>query len=73
MNLFRGLEGHNRSLVKAITWRATGSIDTFVISYILTGHLKVAGSIAGTELLTKVVLYYFHERIWAVISWGRRS
>jgi uncharacterized membrane protein len=73
MNLFRGLEGHNRSLVKAITWRATGSIDTFVISYILTGHLKVAGSIAGTELLTKVVLYYFHERIWAVISWGRRG
>jgi uncharacterized membrane protein len=73
MNWFWGLEGHNRSLVKAVTWRITGSIDTFVISLILTGHLAVAGSIAATELLTKIALYYFHERIWAAVSWGRRN
>jgi len=50
----------------------TGSLDTFVISFILTGHLKVAGSIAATELLTKVVLYYLHERAWGLVHWGRR-
>jgi uncharacterized membrane protein len=72
MNWFWGLEGHHRSLVKAITWRITGSIDTFVISFILTEHLAVAGSIAATELLTKIALYYFHERIWATVPWGRR-
>ena len=64
-------EAHSRSLAKAISWRATGTLDTFVISYLITGELVLAGSIAGTELLTKIVLYYGHERIWAVIPWGR--
>jgi uncharacterized membrane protein len=68
--IFSGREAHSRSLVKAISWRATGTIDTFVISYIITGHAAVAGSIAGTELLTKILLYYFHERVWASIPWG---
>ena len=67
----RGREGHRRSLVKAVTWRLTGSFDTFVISFILTGHLAVAGSIAATELLTKIVLYYLHERAWHFVPWGR--
>ena len=73
MNLLRGFEGHRRSLVKAATWRITGSIDTFVISFVLTGRATLAGSIAATELLTKIALYYFHERIWAAVSWGRRA
>jgi uncharacterized membrane protein len=68
--LFRGHEAHGRSIVKAISWRITGSLDTFVISWIITGRTMLAGSIAGTELLTKILLYYFHERIWAVIPWG---
>jgi uncharacterized membrane protein len=67
----RGAEGHRRSLAKAVTWRLTGSLDTFVISFILTGHWTLAGSIAVTELLTKIVLYYFHERAWHFIPWGR--
>ena len=66
-------EAHSRSLAKAISWRATGTLDTFVISYIITGHAVLAGSIAGTELLTKVLLYYLHERAWAKIPWGRRA
>jgi uncharacterized membrane protein len=73
MRWLRGFEGHHRSLAKAITWRITGSVDTFVISYILTGHWKVAGSIAATEVITKIALYYFHERLWALASWGRRD
>jgi uncharacterized membrane protein len=72
MTWFWGLEGHHRSLAKAVTWRIGGSIDTFVISFIWTGRLTLASSIAATELITKIVLYYFHERIWAVIQWGRR-
>jgi len=72
MSWFQGAEGHHRSLVKAITWRITGSIDTFIISFILTGRLTLAGSIAGTELLTKIGLYYLHERAWAVVPWGRK-
>ncbi len=64
-------EAHSRSLAKAISWRATGTLDTFVISYIITGQWVLAGSIAGPELLTKIGLYYGHERVWAVIPWGR--
>jgi uncharacterized membrane protein len=70
--IFSGREAHARSLVKAITWRTTGTIDTFVISFIITGRFAIAGSIAGTELLTKILLYYFHERVWAVIPWGTK-
>jgi uncharacterized membrane protein len=70
MMLFRGREAHSRSLAKAISWRITGTIDTFVISFIITGKASVAGSIAAIELITKIVLYYFHERLWAVVPWG---
>src|SRR3546814_8694883 len=68
MCLFRGVESHPRSLVKAISWRALGSIDTFVLSYIFTGSTAAAASIAGTEVFTKIVLFYFHERAWSLRS-----
>jgi uncharacterized membrane protein len=70
--IFSGREAHSRSLAKAVSWRITGTIDTFVISFIITGRITLAGSIAGTELLTKILLYYFHERIWAAIPWGAK-
>lgn len=72
MSLFGGREAHGRSLAKAVSWRITGTIDTFIISYIVTGKATIAGSIAAVELMTKIALYYFHERIWAVIPWGHR-
>jgi uncharacterized membrane protein len=64
-------EGHHRSLAKAVSWRMTGSIDTFIISYIITGRASLAAPIALTELLTKIALYYFHERAWALVRWGK--
>jgi len=64
-------EAHIRSLVKAVSWRITGTIDTFVISIIVTGKLSIAGSIAAIELVTKLALYYSHERVWTTIRWGR--
>lgn len=62
---------HRRSLSKAITWRIAGSLDTFVLSLLVTGQLKYAVSIASVEALTKIVLYYLHERAWRRIAWGR--
>ena len=62
---------HGRSLLKATTWRIIGSIDTFVLSWLFTGHIGVAGSIAGTEIFTKIGLFYVHERVWAVLPWGK--
>jgi uncharacterized membrane protein len=70
--LFRGAETHVRSVLKAISWRTLGTLDTFAISWLLTGKVEIAGSIAGLEIITKIAWYYLHERIWAAIHWGRR-
>jgi len=67
----RAPEAHSRSLIKAVSWRLVGSIDTFVISYLVTGKLVFAASIASVETVTKVILFYGHERVWAAVPWGR--
>ncbi len=61
----------SRSLAKAISWRVTGTIDTIVISYLITGKTKWALSIGFVEVFTKIVLYFVHERIWNRLSFGR--
>ncbi len=66
-------ESHLRSMVKAASWRATGTIDTFILGYVFTGSVKVAGSIATTEVITKLGLFYLHERAWDRFSWGRSA
>jgi len=60
-----------RSFVKAVSWRLTGSVDTMVISLLITGRIKWALSISGVELFTKVGLYFLHERVWEKIPLGR--
>ena len=64
-------DSHFRSIVKAVSWRVAGSIDTFVLSFIFTGSIGVAGAIAGAEAITKMILYYLHERTWSVILWDQ--
>jgi uncharacterized membrane protein len=64
-------EKHYRSLVKAVSWRITGSIDTLIISFLVTGKLTYAFTISGVELFTKIFLYYIHERVWVKIPFGR--
>ncbi|MFM5931748.1 MAG: DUF2061 domain-containing protein [Novosphingobium sp.] len=72
MFLFKGHEQHSRSFAKAVSWRVLGSIDTFLLSWFFTGSPKAAGAIASTEVITKILLYYFHERVWSSIKWGAR-
>ena len=59
-----------RSLIKTLTWRILATTDTFLISWIITGYLTLAGAIAGIEVITKMFLYYAHERGWSKIKWG---
>jgi uncharacterized membrane protein len=66
-------DSHPRSIAKAVSWRITGSLDTFVLSFLFTGSAKLAGSIAGAEMATKMVLYYLHERAWSVIRWDQQG
>lgn len=62
------MDTHKKSLIKAFTWRAVGSLDTFVLSYFITGQIKMASSIAAIELFSKIILYWIHERVWQRIS-----
>jgi uncharacterized membrane protein len=64
-------QARTRSLVKAISWRVVGGIDTFILSLVITGNAKFAVSIVSIEALTKIGLYYLHERVWRRIAWGR--
>ena len=64
-------EKHYRSFIKALSWRVTGTIDTMVVAYFVTGQLKLAISIGCVELFTKIGLYYCHERVWDKIKLGR--
>ncbi len=59
-----------RSVAKAISWRTVGTLDTMIVSYFVTGNLIMAASIGTIEVLTKMVLYYFHERAWNRIKFG---
>jgi uncharacterized membrane protein len=62
-----------RSIMKSVSWRIIGTVDTIAISWLITGTLKFALSIGFVELITKMVLYIVHERLWNKISWGKKS
>jgi uncharacterized membrane protein len=53
-----------RHLAKTLTWRVLATTDTFIIAWVITGTVSFAASIATIEVLTKMVLYYWHERAW---------
>lgn len=56
-----------KSFMKSISWRIVGTLDTIIISYFITGKVTLALSIGSIEVITKTILYYFHERLWAHI------
>lgn len=62
-------DSNMKSILKAISWRIVGTIDTFLIAYFVTGETKIAFSIGSIEILSKMVLYYLHERTWNKITW----
>ncbi|PVA08617.1 hypothetical protein DC366_18265 [Pelagivirga sediminicola] len=59
-----------RSTSKTATWRITASLDTTLLAWIFSGNLGTAVSIGGIEVFTKLILYFFHERMWSRIQYG---
>ena len=55
---------YKRHLLKTISWRIIGTLDTFILSWIITGNVKIGLTIGGVETITKMFLYFFHERLW---------
>jgi len=64
-------ENKSRSIGKSISWRVLASCDTILISYVITGSFTIAATIGSIEVLTKMALYYFHERVWNRMEFGR--
>ena len=64
------LESRKRHIAKTLTWRGVGTLDTMVISWIISGNPFTGLKIGFAELITKMVLYYLHERAWYKIDFG---
>ena len=61
-------ESHKRHIAKTVTWRVVGTLDTIIISWAITGNPFTGLKIGVSEVITKMVLYYLHERFWFRIS-----
>lgn len=66
----RHRETMRRTTVKTGLWRLIASLDTFALAWFFTGSVATAASIGGLEIFTKLILYFFHERIWARLPFG---
>ena len=55
---------YKRHIAKTISWRIIGTIDTMVLSWFITGSWKMGLAIGGIEVITKMILYFLHERAW---------
>jgi uncharacterized membrane protein len=59
---------YKRHIAKTISWRIIGTLDTMILSAIVTGSWTVGLTIGGVEVITKMVLYFLHERVWYKFS-----
>jgi uncharacterized membrane protein len=64
------LESRKRHIAKTFTWRLIGTLDTMLIAWIISGDPLTGLKIGFAEVVTKMVLYYFHERIWYKFNFG---
>ena len=62
-----------RHIAKTITWRIVGSLDTLMLATFFSGSFEIGGWIAITEVITKTILYYLHERVWYSYNWETRN
>jgi uncharacterized membrane protein len=65
-------DAHLRSIIKALSWRAFGTIATILIVFTFTRRIVISLGVGAVELITKLVLYYLHERIWALIPFWKK-
>lgn len=66
-------ESRIRHLLKTFTWRGIGTISTIALAWFITGSPKSGVKIGGIEFLTKMVLYYLHERVWYRTNYGLKD
>ncbi len=65
-------ETRARSIVKAVLYRLLIIISAFIVVYWQTGRIDMATSITGITTITGTTIYYFYERVWSKVKWGRK-
>ena len=63
-------DSRKRHIYKTFTWRFIGTVDTMIISTFISGNPFIGVKISGAETVTKMFLYYFHEKLWYKINFG---
>ena len=61
---------HKRTMAKTISWRIIASLTTMTIVYLFTGEMILSLGVGAVEVVSKMILYYLHERAWGKLSWG---
>ena len=64
---------YKRHIAKTVSWRVIGTLDTMIISGIITGSWSLGLAIGGIEVITKMILYYLHERVWLRSNFGTKE
>ena len=67
------MDSHVRSIVKAVTWRAGGTLVTFLVAWIITQKLELSIQIGLIDTIIKIGAFYGHERFWNKITFGREK
>lgn len=65
------IETHTRSVAKSLSWRLTATLTTILLVYLFTGTMELALAIGGVEVIAKMLIYFFHERAWNNVRFGR--
>jgi len=63
-------DSKKRHIAKTVTWRVVGTIDTMILAWFISGDPMIGLQVGGAEVVTKMILYYFHERAWYKIDFG---
>ena len=62
-----------RSLLKTLSWRILASTDTFLLTWLVTGSHRAGLTVSLLEVITKMILYYLHERVWLRSNFGTKE
>ncbi len=65
------MESHVRTISKALSWRFIATLVTFTVAWLVTGKLTFAVEIGVADTLIKLGAYYFHERLWIRVKFGK--
>ncbi len=63
-------DSNKRHILKTFSWRAVGTVDTFLLGWVITGNSLTGLKIGGFEVFTKMILYFLHEKLWYRIDYG---